>query len=250
MVFDLLSNLFQNFLFYALHLTQSGSFPKPLPAKEEQAYLLRVKHGDTKAADILIEHNLRLVAHIIKKYYSNYKEQEDLISIGTIGLIKAVSTFNCEKGARFATYASKCIENEILMYFRSQKKTLSDVYISDTIDTDKDGNNLTLLDLIADETNIMEDVDLKLQSEKVRILVGRCLTPREKKIIEMRYGLLTQHPLTQREVAKKLAISRSYVSRIEKKALEKLRTEMEKEDKHGRGRSSLDIRETVQRDTL
>ena len=114
MVFDLLSNLFQNFLFYALHLTQSGSFPKPLPAKEEQAYLLRVKHGDTKAADILIEHNLRLVAHIIKKYYSNYKDQEDLISIGTIGLIKAVSTFDCEKGARFATYASKCIENATL----------------------------------------------------------------------------------------------------------------------------------------
>lgn len=114
MLFDILTNLFQNFLFYALHLTQSGSFPKPLPAKEEQAYLLRVKHGDTKAADLLIEHNLRLVAHIIKKYYSNYKDQEDLISIGTIGLIKAVSTFDCEKGARFATYASKCIENVIL----------------------------------------------------------------------------------------------------------------------------------------
>ena len=156
MLFDILTNLFQNFLFYALHLTQSGSFPKPLPAKEEQAYLLRVKHGDTKAADLLIEHNLRLVAHIIKKYYSNYKDQEDLISIGTIGLIKAVSTFDCEKGARFATYASKCIENEILMYFRSQKKTLSDVYISDTIETDKDGNNLTLLDLIADEMCIRD----------------------------------------------------------------------------------------------
>lgn len=128
MVFDLLSNLFQNFLFYALHLTQSGSFPKPLPAKEEQAYLLRVKHGDTKAADILIEHNLRLVAHIIKKYYSNYKDQEDLISIGTIGLIKAVSTFNCEKGARFATYASKCIENVILtqrLYSISNRETVT-----------------------------------------------------------------------------------------------------------------------------
>ncbi len=127
------------------------------------------------------------------------------------------------------------IANEILMYFRSQKKTLSDVYISDTIDTDKDGNNLTLLDLIADETDIMEDVDLKLQSEKVRVLVGHCLTPRERKIIEMRYGLLTQRPYTQREVAKKLAISRSYVSRIEKKALEKLRAAMEKEEQPGRG---------------
>ena len=158
-----LSALAGGFLYFALHLTASGSFPRPLSAAQERECLQKIRQGDQQARDYFIEHNLRLVAHIIKKYYAAYKEQEDLISIGTIGLIKAVGTFNCEKGIRFATYASRCIENEILMYFRGRKKYAQDVYIQDPIDTDADGNALTLMDIMAQEGDILEDVDRRLK---------------------------------------------------------------------------------------
>lgn len=182
-----------------------------------------MKNGDKNARDKLIEHNLRLVAHIIKKYYSTSQEQDDLISIGTIGLIKAVSTFDYTKGNRFATYGSKCIENEILMHFRSLKKISNEVFFDQAIDTDKDGNPLTLMEIIADDCNICESVELKIRSAQLYSYIEKVLDRREHEIIVKRFGLFNSKPLTQREVAKELNISRSYVSRIEKKALEKLK---------------------------
>ncbi|WP_302823436.1 RNA polymerase sporulation sigma factor SigK [uncultured Anaerotruncus sp.] len=218
-----------NLLYFALHVTGTGSFPRPLSAKEEHECLDRIAAGDEAAKACLIEHNLRLVAHIIKKYYSTFKDQDDLISIGTIGLIKAVSTFNTDKGTRFATYASRCIENEVLMHFRNKKKSAQDVYISDPIDTDKDGNSLTLGDIMSEEDNIIDCIDLHIKSEQLYDFIACCLDERERQIIVMRYGLGGTRPLTQREVAKKLEISRSYVSRIEKKAIGTLRTRFERE---------------------
>jgi RNA polymerase sporulation-specific sigma factor len=218
-----------NLLYFALHVTGTGSFPRPLSAKEERECLDRIAAGDEAAKACLIEHNLRLVAHIIKKYYSTFKDQDDLISIGTIGLIKAVSTFNTDKGTRFATYASRCIENEVLMHFRNKKKSAQDVYISDPIDTDKDGNSLTLGDIMSEEDNIIDCIDLHIKSEQLYDFIACCLDERERQIIVMRYGLGGTRPLTQREVAKKLEISRSYVSRIEKKAIGTLRTRFERE---------------------
>ncbi len=212
-----------NFVYLALHLSGGGSFPKPLSAAQERECLLLIKQGDVEARNKLIEHNLRLVAHIIKKYYSSVRDQEDLISIGTIGLIKAVSTFDCDKGTKFATYASRCVENEILMFFRAKKKTGADVSINDPIDTDKDGNALTLMDIMSQEDDILETIDLQMKSEELHRCIVRALSPREQQIIRLRYGLRGQIPLTQREVAARLSISRSYVSRIEKKAIEKLR---------------------------
>ena len=212
-----------NLVFLVLHLSGTGSFPKPLSAAEERECLLAVRRGDAAARNRLIEHNLRLVAHIIKKYYAASRYQEDLISIGTIGLIKAVSTFDCEKGTRFATYASRCVENEILMFFRSKRKSAGDVFISDPIDTDKDGNALTLLDVMSQEDDMLDRVDLQLRSEELHRCINSALDSRERQIINLRYGLRGQLPLTQREVAKLLHISRSYVSRLEKKALEKLK---------------------------
>ena len=175
--------------------------------------------GDRSAREKLISHNLRLVAHIIKKYYNTSSEQDDLISIGTIGLIKGVSTFDYKKGTRFATYASRCVENEILMHFRSGKKSANDIHFNEPIDTDKDGNSLTLMDIIADDENVSDTVELKLSSQQLYRCIDKALTGREKEIIILRYGLSGSAPLTQREVAKRLDISRSYVSRIEKKAL-------------------------------
>ncbi len=212
-----------NLLYFALHVTGSGSFPRPLTAKEEQECFEAMAQGDTRARARLIEHNLRLVAHIIKKYYSSFKDQEDLISIGTIGLIKAVSTFNAKKGTRFATYASRCIENEVLMHFRNKKKSAQDVYISDPIDTDQDGNSLTLQDIMAEEDNIVDCIDLRIKSEQLHKFIQSALDDRERQIILLRYGLEGGSPLTQREVAKRLGISRSYISRIEKKAILALR---------------------------
>ena len=209
--------------YFALHVTGAGSFPPPLSAALEEELLTKSRNGDLDARNTLIEHNLRLVAHIVKKYYNSGADQDDLISIGTIGLIKAVSTFNADKGIHLATYAARCIENEILMYFRNQKKSSQDVFISDPIDTDKDGNALTLIDVIADGSDIAEEIDTKIKLEKLRVILSGCLDEREKKIIEMRYGLYGGEELTQRDIAKKLGISRSYVSRIEKSALEKLR---------------------------
>ena len=212
-----------NMLYLALHVTGSGSFPKPLSKEEEQECLKRIEQGDEEAKNELIEHNLRLVAHIIKKYYSSYRDQEDLISIGTIGLIKAAGSFNSGKGTKFATYASRCIENEILMHFRQKRKSMQDVSISDPIDIDKDGNSITLMDIVQDDENILEQIDLSIQSKKLYHFIENQLEPREQKILAYRYGLYNMRPLPQREVAKKMDISRSYVSRIEKKALEKLK---------------------------
>lgn len=216
-------------LFFALHVGSGHSFPKPLSAKRERECLVLAAHGDEAARSELIEHNLRLVVHIIKKYYSAAKDQEDLISIGTIGLIKAVSTFDHEKGTRFATYASRCIENEILMHFRGKKKNAQDVYIFDPIDTDKDGNALTLQDIMADDGCIFETIEFKLTAQKLHERILTELEDRERDIICLRYGLNGKAPLTQREVAQLLRISRSYVSRIEKRALEKLRASLNSE---------------------
>lgn len=223
MFFDLLMKIASAVYYFALHVKGAGSFPPPLSAEREAELLEKSHGGDDGARNELIEHNLRLVAHIVKKYYNTGADQDDMISIGTIGLIKAVSTFNADKGIHLATYASRCIENEILMFFRNQKKTAQDVFISDPIDTDKDGNTLTLIDVIADKSDIADEIDTKIKVEKLRVILPICLTERERLIIEMRYGLCGREELTQREIAKKLNISRSYVSRIEKSALEKLR---------------------------
>ena len=222
MLEQIFSSLIQNFLFYVLHVNLVGCFPKALSAAQEKECLERIKQGDEKARSTLIEHNLRLVVHIAKKYFSPEIDQDDLISIGTIGLIKAVSTFNGDKAVRFATYASRCIDNEILMYFRSKKKTAFDVSINDPIDTDKDGNTLTLIDVIACEDTIVDDIDKAMKIAHLKQYI-KTLSKRERVIIELRYGLNGNLPLTQREVASKLDISRSYVSRIEKKALLDLR---------------------------
>lgn len=226
---SLLLAIFSNIIYFALRVTNSGSFPRPLSAAEERECLKAFQNGDLNARNKLIEHNLRLVAHIIKKYYSNVRDQDDLISIGTIGLIKSICTFNCDRNIRLATYASKCIENEILMHFRSQKKTAQDVSMNEPIDTDKDGNTLSLMDVIATEDTIVDDLDLQLKSEHLHRYITECLEGREQDIIKMRYGLCGSNALTQREVAQKLGISRSYVSRIEKKALSRLKKRFDAE---------------------
>ncbi len=223
MLWSLIGQIFPNLLHIFLHATSAGAFPKALSAKEEAELLKKMESGDQNARKKLIEHNLRLVAHIAKKYYAADKDQDDLISIGTIGLIKAVSSFNSNKGIRLATYAARCIDNEILMYFRAAKKTAQDVSISDPIETDKDGNTLTLIDVLADDTDVVEDLDKKIKLEKLKGYLTDTLDKRELEIISLRYGLSSKKELAQREVAKRLGISRSYVSRIEKKALEKLR---------------------------
>lgn len=199
-----------------------GSFPKPLTAAEERYYLARSAEGDLVARNILIERNLRLVAHIMKKYYTPSADQEDLISIGTIGLIKGISTFDASKGARLATYAARCVENEILMYFRSLRKGAQDVSLSDCIETGRDGNALSLLDTICSEEDLFEELSTRELHGQLRALVERILTPREKLVVTLRYGLDGNAPLTQREIAAQCGISRSYVSRIEKKALKTL----------------------------
>lgn len=187
-----------------------------------------MKNGDNNAKNILVEHNLRLVAHIVKKYCSNSAEQDDLISIGTIGLIKAVNTFDESKGIKLATYASKCIENEVLMYFRSQKKSSQDISINEPIDSDSEGNPLTLMDIICTEDTIADDIDLKITTQKLYKYIEEIKNEREKTIIIMRYGLYGTEPLTQNQIAQKLKISRSYVSRIEKKVLIELRNKFSK----------------------
>ncbi len=204
-----------------LHVVGPGSFPKPLSKKEEEEQIRRLKIGDQSARNTLIEHNLRLVAHIVKKYYGVASDQDDLVSIGTIGLIKAIDTFNADKNIKLSSYASRCIENEILMHIRSTKKNSLDVSLDESIDTDKDGNPLTLMDIMATEDNILDELDLKMNSEKMYGFIEQLL-PRERSIIIMRYGLNGKEPMTQKEVADRLNISRSYVSRIEKKTIAKL----------------------------
>lgn len=221
MFLNTLINIISNLFYLALHVTNSGSFPHALSSKREAELLKLKENGDQDARNKLIEHNLRLVAHVVKKYYTD-EDTDDLISIGTIGLIKAVNTFKSDKKIRLATYAARCIENEILMHFRNNKKYAQDVYISDPIDTDKNGNTLTLIDIIADESNIEEEIDKKIKLEKLKSILNSSLDERELKIINMRYGLNGENEQTQREIAKKLKISRSYVSRIETAALQKL----------------------------
>ena len=215
--------MFANTLLLSLRLSGGNSFPKPLSAAEEREYLQRYAQGDQTARDVLIERNLRLVAHIIKKYYTQSSDQEDLISIGTIGLIKGISSFDPAKGARLATYAARCIENEILMYFRSQKKLQGEVSLSDSIETDKEGNALQLMDVVGVDDTMLDDIQDRDNVLRLRQLVREQLTAREAEIIRLRYGLGGTVPLTQREIAVSFGISRSYVSRIEKRALEKLR---------------------------
>jgi RNA polymerase sporulation-specific sigma factor len=211
---------------YSLTLS-TGSFPKPLSAQEEREYLCRSAEGDLEARNILIERNLRLVAHIMKKYYAIAADQEDLISIGTIGLIKGITTFDHTKGARLATYAARCVENEILMYFRSQRKTSQDVSLSDYIETGADGTMLSLMDVVSDQEDLTETICRKENARQIRSAIEKYLTAQERLVIQLRYGLDGEIPLRQREVALRTGISRSYVSRIEKKALEKLRKAME-----------------------
>lgn len=227
MIITLLLQALSNLFFFALHLSGTNSFPPPLSAQRERECLEAMKKGDTSAKNELIEHNLRLVAHIIKKYYSNSVQQDDLISIGTIGLIKAINTFDPDKGTRLATYAARCIENEILMQFRAQKKTAQDISVNEPIDTDSEGNPLTLMDIISTEDEIVEDIYKMTMLKKLASEIERISDPREKSIIIMRYGLDGCKAMTQLEVSKKLNISRSYVSRIEKKALKSLRKALE-----------------------
>ena len=213
-------------MFLSLQLN-SGSFPKPLTEEEERHYLDLAKKGDLEARNILIERNLRLVAHIMKKYYAQTGDQEDLISIGTIGLIKGIETFDPGKGARLATYAARCVENEILMHFRAQRKSAQDVSLSDYIETGADGSALSLMDVVCEDEDLLDRVSLREQSRQLRLAIARELTDQERQVICLRYGLDSGAPRRQREVAQITGISRSYVSRIEKRALEKLRKSLE-----------------------
>ncbi len=216
--------LLLNSAFLTLRLGgNGGSFPRPLSAEEERRCLALAAEGDEEARALLIERNLRLVAHIVKKYYSSACEQDDLISIGTVGLIKGISSYRPEKGVRLATYASRCVENEILMYFRSLRKSAGDVSLSEALDSDGDGG-LSIQDVLYEEDDILERLSLREDGRRLRSCVENSLSPRERELICLRYGLDGKPPLPQREVAARMNISRSYVSRLEKKALEKLRS--------------------------
>ncbi len=219
--------LFSSAAFHLIYLLlgigSPQNFPPPLPPEEERELFGLAKEGDRGARAKLIEHNLRLVAHVVRKYYTSYHNPDELVSIGSLGLIKAIDSFNAENGARFATYAAKCVQNEILMFFRSQKKLSCEVSINETIDVDRDGNPLTYIDVISSDDNISKNIDIKIHTEKAYQLINEVLDPRERKIIILRYGLGKAPAMTQHEVATHLKISRSYVSRIEKKALKKMR---------------------------
>lgn len=233
---QLLSVLYEavkNIFFLVGYVSNANSFPQPLSPEEEQKYVEMYKNGSEEARNILIERNLRLVAHIVKKYSSTGSDSDDLISIGTIGLIKAISTFDQEKGTRLATYAARCIENEILMQIRSAKKTQNEVSLQDPIGTDREGNEITLIDVIGNEAeSVVDEVELKMQVRRLYNKMKAVLKSREKMVLELRYGLLNGTSKTQREIAKMLGISRSYVSRIEKKAIKKLSRELKPESCH------------------
>lgn len=218
-----LGTLLLRFISLILGIEDTESFPPPLSKDEEAKLFSEMQDGDDRARDRIIEHNLRLVSHIIRKYYSSYDNPDELLSVGSLGLIKAVDSFKPTFGTRFATYGAKCVQNEILMFFRGNKKRGIEISINDQIDVDKDGNPLTYLDIISQPESIENDLDMKVHIEKLRSLVDTVLLPREKEIIVLRYGLKGYQPRTQREVAGYLGISRSYVSRIEKKALEKMK---------------------------
>lgn len=217
----LASSLLMSAIYLVLRV-QGNSFPKPLTAKQEQEYIAKMLKGDKIAKSKLIEHNLRLVAHIVKKYYSDPADQDDLISIGTIGLMKAVNSYRPEKGVKLATYAARCIENEILMHFRSNRKSSNEISLSETLDHDGDGNSLEIMDLISCEDKNLTAIDNNDQYNQLYEHIKKDLQPRERQIISLRYGLGGKEPLTQREIASMYKISRSYISRIEKKALQKL----------------------------
>lgn len=222
-----LLNIIGDSIFLTAYVTGNNSFPQPLDEEEEKYYLNKLKEGDALAKSILVERNLRLVAHIVKKYSYPGKDVDDLISIGTVGLIKAIDSFNSDKGTRLATYAAKCIENEILMLIRSNKKIKGEVYLQDPIGIDKEGNEISLMDVLSsEEDSITEIVENKIQIKKLYNKICTCLQNRERSVIEMRYGLVDGKAKTQREIAALLGISRSYVSRIEKRALKKLYREM------------------------
>lgn len=215
--------LLMNSLLLMLRIAPGDSFPKPLSREEEQKYLERWSQGDIESRNILVEHNLRLVAHIIKKYFTQSEDIEDLISIGTIGLIKGINTYKPEKGVRLATYASRCIENEILMHFRANKKSAGDLSLSDALDVDSEGNGLSVMDVVATEEDLADTLGSQELCGSLRSCIAGTLDAREAQIIQLRYGLDGKAPRTQRETAKLCGISRSYVSRLEKRALEKLR---------------------------
>ncbi len=223
----IISALGAHLIYFILHIQNNTSFPKPLTPKEEAQMLEKMEQGDKNARAVLIERNLRLVSHIVKKYYSKTNDTDDLISIGTIGLIKAIDSFNSSKGIKLATYASRCIENEILMHFRAQKKGANDIYLSDTLEIDKDGNPLTIEDTVSSDSDLAEELETKVRWEKVSRIIENLEDEREKEIIILRYGLNNKKPLTQREVAQRLNISRSYVSRIEKKVLRDIKNQVD-----------------------
>ncbi len=223
-MFGMFDSIVQSLIFLISFISGNNSFPKPLTAQEEKIYIEKMSKGDSDARNKLIEHNLRLVAHIAKKYTGNVRDSEDLISLGTIGLIKGINSYDTSKGTRLATYAARCIENEILMLMRSSKKSQGDVSLNDPIGTDKEGNQILLMDIIGtDEEDVIKEIDYKLQVKKLYENIKNSLDDREREIIRMRYGLDNGNEMTQREIAKILGISRSYVSRIEKKAVSKLR---------------------------
>ncbi|MBC7765045.1 MAG: RNA polymerase sporulation sigma factor SigK [Hyphomonadaceae bacterium] len=212
------------------YITNFNAFPQPLCVEDERLYLMQYKEGDREARDILIERNLRLVAHIAKKYTSTGKDADDLISIGTIGLIKSIETFNADKGVRLATYAARCIENEVLMILRAEKKQLNEISLHEPIGVDKEGNSVSLMDKLSNEgESVLEKVEEKIQLKKIFTKIKNILRGREKVVVEMRYGLVNGCVKTQREIADLLGISRSYVSRIEKKAITKLGKELNDE---------------------
>ena len=213
---------------HLLYVNGSEALPPPLSKSEENLLIKRLAGGESEVKSSLIERNIRLVVYIARKFDNTGVGLEDLISIGTIGLIKAVNTFDHTKGIRLSSYAARCIENEVLMYFRAAKKSAQDISMNEPIDTDKDGNALTLMDVMSTEDNIVYNLDCKVKSEQLKRYIAQVLTPRERLIIELRYGLNNDHPLTQREVAARLKISRSYVSRIEKKALQLLKRQFDK----------------------
>lgn len=229
MALESLFLLLKNLVIFSSYVTEKSSFPKPLSKEKENEYILRAEQGDKEAKEILIKHNLRLVAHIAKKY-ANYGDNDELISVGSIGLIKAVDSFNHSKGTQLATYASRCIENEILMTMRMTKKHRSNVSLNEPVGVDKDGNELTIMDMLAESGSVIEDVESNILMERLLELTKKCLTEREYEIVRLRYGLGGSPALTQKEVATKFGISRSYVSRIEKHALEKIKANIDAEE--------------------
>lgn len=235
MLLSLLQSLLQNIIFFALHYENQNTFPRKLSKKEEEMYIKKAFEGDLSARDALIKHNLRLVAFIVRKNYPDSKEKDDLISIGIIGLIRAAQTFDYSRKISFSTYAGKCINNQIRMYFRKTKHAQTEVYMNDAIDCDKDGNAVTMADIFSDSENVEEHAELNINLQRLYRYIKEELDERETEILTKRYGLCgtgyyTDRIMTQREVADSLNISRSYVSRIEKKALEKLKARFDKGD--------------------